>query len=60
MTAFAVGAGAVALRIGGRAALVSAVGLDFANDNPQLKEQLDNILNYADSMNIATDRKSVV
>lgn len=55
MTAFAVGAGAVALRIGGRAALVSAVGLDFANDNPQLKEQLDNILNYADSMNIATE-----
>ena len=49
------GAGAVALRIGGRAALVSAVGLDFANDNPQLKEQLNNILNYADSMNIATE-----
>jgi uncharacterized membrane protein YdjX (TVP38/TMEM64 family) len=50
LTAFAVAAGAVALRIGGRAALISAVGLDFANDNPQLKEQLDNILNYADSL----------
>jgi uncharacterized membrane protein YdjX (TVP38/TMEM64 family) len=55
VTAFAVAAGAVALRIGGRAALVSAVGLDFANDNPQLKEQLDNILNAAASMDPTTE-----
>ena len=55
LTAFAVAAGAVALRIGGRAALVSAVGLDFANDNPQLKEQLDNILNTAASMDPTTE-----
>lgn len=50
LTAFAVGAGAVALRIGGRAALMTAVGLDFANDNPELKDQLENILTYADSV----------
>jgi len=54
-TAFAVAGGAVALRIGGRAALASAVGLDFANDNPQLKEQLDNILNFAASMDTTTE-----
>lgn len=53
-TAFAVAAGVVALRIGGRAALISAVGLDFASDNPELKEQLDSVLAYADSMNIYT------
>jgi uncharacterized membrane protein YdjX (TVP38/TMEM64 family) len=45
-----VAAGAVTLRVGGRAALVSAVGLDFANDNPDLKANMDQILNYASSM----------
>lgn len=50
LTAFVVAAGAVTLRVGGRAALVSAVGLDFANDNPGLKENMDQILNYASSM----------
>mmetsp|Transcript_27254 Transcript_27254/g.41737 ORF Transcript_27254/g.41737 Transcript_27254/m.41737 type:complete len:574 (-) Transcript_27254:969-2690(-) len=49
ITAFVVAAGAVALRVGGRAALVSAVGLDFANENPELKAQLDNLLATADS-----------
>mmetsp|Transcript_266 Transcript_266/g.422 ORF Transcript_266/g.422 Transcript_266/m.422 type:complete len:568 (-) Transcript_266:41-1744(-) len=49
ITAFVVAAGAVALRVGGRAALVSAVGLDFANENPELKAQLDNLLTTADS-----------
>jgi len=49
-TAFIVAAGAVTLRIGGRAALVSAVGLDFANDNPELKENMDNFLTYVSSL----------
>eukprot|EP00985_Skeletonema_marinoi_P026769 scaffold21052_cov101-Skeletonema_marinoi.AAC.3 len=38
ITAFVVAAGAVALRIGGRAALVSALGLDFATENPELRD----------------------
>lgn len=50
LTAFFVAAGAIALRIGGRAALVSAIGLDFANDNPGLKENLDKILTFAGSL----------
>ncbi|GKZ00681.1 hypothetical protein MPSEU_001020200 [Mayamaea pseudoterrestris] len=50
MTAFVVAAGAILLRVGGRAALVSAVGLDFANENPELKQQLDQILEVADAM----------
>ena len=49
-TAFAVAAGAIALRIGGRAALMSAVGLDFANDNPELKNQLESVIAYSDSV----------
>lgn len=53
ITAFCVAAGAIALRIGGRAALVSAVGLDFASDNPELKDNLEQILNAADDMNLA-------
>lgn len=50
LTAFVVAAGAIALRIGGRAALVSAVGLDFMNENPALKENLDRILETAASL----------
>lgn len=50
-TAFCVAAGAIALRIGGRAALISAVGLDFVTDNPELKENLDQILAVADTLN---------
>jgi uncharacterized membrane protein YdjX (TVP38/TMEM64 family) len=50
LTAFCVGAGAIALRIGGRAALLSVVGLDFANDNPDLRGQLDQVLEAADSV----------
>lgn len=50
LTAFCIAAGAIALRIGGRAALISAVGLDFVNDNPELKSQLDQILTTADTM----------
>lgn len=50
ITAFAVAAGAILLRVGGRAALVSAVGLDFANENPELKEQLDQVLATSEAM----------
>ena len=50
LTAFVVAAAAVVLRVGGRAALVSAVGLDFANENPELKENMDQFLNYASSL----------
>eukprot|EP00579_Thalassiosira_antarctica_P027810 CAMPEP_0202014352 /NCGR_PEP_ID=MMETSP0905-20130828/28825_1 /ASSEMBLY_ACC=CAM_ASM_000554 /TAXON_ID=420261 /ORGANISM="Thalassiosira antarctica, Strain CCMP982" /LENGTH=568 /DNA_ID=CAMNT_0048574227 /DNA_START=57 /DNA_END=1760 /DNA_ORIENTATION=- len=50
LTAFVVAGGAVLLRFGGRAALVSAVGLDFATENPQLKDGLDQVLNYASTI----------
>lgn len=53
-TAFVVAAGAIALRIGGRAALVSAVGLDFLADSPELKENLETVLTTADTMNVGT------
>jgi hypothetical protein len=49
-TAFVVAGGAVALRIGGRAALISGLGLDFVTDNPELKDNLDQILLYTDNM----------
>jgi uncharacterized membrane protein YdjX (TVP38/TMEM64 family) len=55
LTAFGVAAGAVALRLGGRAALVSAIGLDFAKDNPELKDQLDQVIQYANDMNFGTE-----
>jgi len=50
LTAFVVAAGAVLLRVGGRAALVSAVGLDFATENPELRDGLDSVLDYAGSV----------
>lgn len=50
LTAFIVAAGAVALRIGGRAALVSALGLDFATENPELRDGLNSVLDYASSI----------
>ena len=50
LTAFVVAGGAVLLRVGGRAALVSALGLDFANDNPELRDGLDSVLNYASTI----------
>jgi uncharacterized membrane protein YdjX (TVP38/TMEM64 family) len=49
-----VAAGAVALRVGGRAALISAIGLDFAAENPELKENLDKILTTAGSLDPLT------
>lgn len=50
ITAFAVTAGAIVLRIGGRAALVSAVGLDFLTDNPDLQGQVASVLEASESM----------
>jgi uncharacterized membrane protein YdjX (TVP38/TMEM64 family) len=50
ITAFAVAAGAIILRIGGRAALVSAVGLDFLTDNPELQQQVTQVLDYAETI----------
>lgn len=55
LTAFVVAAGAVTLRVGGRAALVSAVGLDFANENPELKENMDKFLDYASSLDMGLE-----
>jgi hypothetical protein len=50
LTAFAVTAGAIVLRVGGRAALVSAVGLDFMNDNPDMTNQINQVLEVAQSV----------
>lgn len=55
MSAFVVAAGAVTLRIGGRAALVSGLGLDFANGNPELKESMDQFLSFASSLGDGTE-----
>lgn len=52
LTAFVVAGGAVLLRFGGRAALVSALGLDFATENPQLKDGLDAVLGYGNSVGV--------
>ena len=49
LTAFVVAGGAVALRVGGRAALVSAVGLDGLL-TPELQSQMTQILHTADAM----------
>ena len=49
ITAFVVAMAAIILRVGGRAALVSTIGLDFATDNPELKEQLDQALTFFDT-----------
>ena len=49
-SAFVVAGGAIALRIGGRAALVSTLGLDFITNNPELTAQMNQILEFSDSM----------
>jgi uncharacterized membrane protein YdjX (TVP38/TMEM64 family) len=49
-TAFVVAGGAIALRIGGRAALVSTLGLDFITNNPELQGQMNQVLEFSDSM----------
>ncbi len=55
ITAFVVAGGAVLLRIGGRAALVSTLGLDFATNSPELQTGLDTVLNYADSIGVESE-----
>jgi uncharacterized membrane protein YdjX (TVP38/TMEM64 family) len=50
-----VAAGAVTLRVGGRAALASSIGLDFANDNPELKDNMDQFLTFASSLGTGTE-----
>jgi len=51
-TAFVVAAGAIALRVGGRAALISTIGLDFFTDNPELQGQMNQVLETSDSMGL--------
>jgi hypothetical protein len=48
--AFVVATGAVLLRFGGRAALISALGLDFATENPELRDGLKAVLGYVPSI----------
>ena len=54
LTAFIVAGGAVALRIGGRAALVSALGLDFTQ-NPELKDSLDQVMDFTSNMDMGLE-----
>jgi len=55
LTAFVVAFGAVVLRVGGRAALVSGLGLNFAQDNPELKDQIDMVLNSAADLSLPVE-----
>lgn len=49
VTAFFVAIGALVLRLGGRAALISGLGLDFIA-NSDVKDQMDSFLSYTDSL----------
>eukprot|EP00980_Cylindrotheca_fusiformis_P005756 scaffold1194_cov127-Cylindrotheca_fusiformis.AAC.33 len=51
-TAFVVASGAIALRIGGRAALISTLGLEFFTDNQELQDQMNQVLEVSDSMGV--------
>ena len=51
-TAFVVAAGAIALRVGGRAALISTIGLDFFTDNPELQDQMNQVIELSNSMDL--------
>lgn len=51
-TAFVVAAGAIALRVGGRAALISTIGLDFFTENQELQNQMNQVLELSDSMGL--------
>ena len=55
LTAFVVAFGAVVLRVGGRAALVSGLGLNFAQDNPELKDSIDMVLSNAADMSLPVE-----
>ncbi len=50
ITAFVVAAGMVLFQFGSRAALVSALGLDFATENLELRDGLEAVLGYAPSI----------
>lgn len=52
LTAFVVAVGVITLRIGGRTALLSVVGLDFITENNEFKDNLNMILQYTDDMDI--------
>jgi hypothetical protein len=54
LTAFIVAGGAVALRIGGRAALISALGLDFTQ-NPEVKENLNQVMDFTSNMDMGVE-----
>jgi uncharacterized membrane protein YdjX (TVP38/TMEM64 family) len=49
-SAFVIATGTALLRLGGRAALISAVGLDFATDNPAIKDSMDTFLACVSSL----------
>lgn len=55
LTAFVLAASIAMLRIGGRAALMSVVGMDFANDNPELKAGMESFLDYAYGLDPAVE-----
>ena len=55
LTAFVVAFGAVVLRVGGRAALVSGLGLNFAQDNPELKDSIDMVLSNAAELSLPVE-----
>lgn len=50
LTAFFVATSVVALCVGSRAALVSTFGLDFVSKNSEIKENIDNVLYFAGSL----------
>mmetsp|Transcript_30037 Transcript_30037/g.45764 ORF Transcript_30037/g.45764 Transcript_30037/m.45764 type:complete len:541 (-) Transcript_30037:22-1644(-) len=52
LTAFFVAAGAIALRVGGRAALISTLGLDMFTENQELQGQMNQILEVSNSMGL--------
>ena len=53
-TAFVVAFGAILLRVGGRAALINTLGLDFLTENQELQTQMNQVLEFSDSMDIFT------
>ena len=53
-TAFVVAFGAILLRVGGRAALISTLGLDFLTENQELQTQMNQVLEFSDSMDFGT------
>jgi len=55
LTAFVVAFGAVVLRVGGRAALVSGLGLNFAQDNPELRDSIDMVLSNAADLSLPVE-----